>query len=88
MLAQQDRFDDARSLTLKMQPDSIDDIQRGTALRTIAVLQTRKAGIASSQSWAMALSDTDDRAYALLGIAQALLGIGEVKLPYSAIQIH
>jgi hypothetical protein len=64
------------------------DVQRGTALRTTAVLQTKKSGVASSQSWASALVDQEDRAYALLGIAQALLKIGEVKLPYSAIQIH
>lgn len=88
MLAQQDRFKEARVLALKMKPDSVADVQRGTALRTIAVLQTNKSGVALSQPWALALTDKEDRAYALLGIAQALLKIGEVKLPYSAIQIH
>jgi len=34
------------------------------------------------------LEDTEDRAYALLGIAQALLKMEDVRLPYSAIQIH
>jgi hypothetical protein len=37
---------------------------------------------------ASALTDAEDRACALLGIAQALLGIGGVKLLSSAIQIH
>jgi hypothetical protein len=88
MLAQQSRFEEARSLALKMRPDSVTDFERGTACRTIAVLQTKKSGVASARSWALALKDNKDRAYALLGIAQALLGIGDVKLSYSAIQIH
>jgi len=88
MLSAQSKFDSARSLALKMRPDSIADIQRGTALRTIALLQTNKKGVASSQIWAMTLADTEDRAYALLGIAQSLLGIDNVKLPYNVIQVH
>ncbi len=88
VLAQQGGFDDARSLALKMRPNSVADVQRGTALRAIALLQTKKNGVASSQPWALALADAEDRAYALLGIAQTLLGIDDVKLPYSAIQIH
>ena len=88
MLAQQERFENARALALKIRPDSVADVQRGTALRTTAVLQTKKSGVVSSRSWASALADDEDRAYALLGIAQALLKIGEVKLPYSAIQVH
>lgn len=88
MLAQQDRFDDARSLALKMRPNSVADVQRGTALRTIALLETKKNGVAAPQRWASSLDDSEDRAYALLGIAQALLGIDDAKLPYSAIQIH
>jgi hypothetical protein len=54
----------------------------------VAVLQTRVSGVGSSQAGAGALVDTEDRAYALLGIAQAMLEIDDVKLPYSAIQIH
>lgn len=88
MLAQQGRFREARSLALKMRPDSVADVQRGTAWRITGLLQTKKSGAASTQLWASALTDPDDRAYAFLGIAQALLGIGEVKLGYSAIQIH
>ena len=88
ILAQQGRFRQARALALNMRPDSVADVQRGTALRTIAVLQTNKSGFALSQSWASALKDPEDRAYALLGIVQVLLEIGDVKLPYSAIQIH
>jgi hypothetical protein len=88
MLAQQDRFDDARSLALKMQADSVADVQRGTALRLTFLFQTRKSGGQSSQPLALALTDAEDRAYALLGIAQAVLGIGSMKLPYAAIRIH
>jgi tetratricopeptide (TPR) repeat protein len=87
-LAQQGRFDDARSLALKLRPNSVADVQRGTGLRTITLLQTKKNGSASAKPWALALTDAEDRAYALLGIAQALLGIDDVKLPYNAIQIH
>lgn len=87
-LAQQDKFDDARSLALKMRPNSVAEIERGTALRTISLLQTKKTGAASAQAWTSTLADTEDRAYALLGIAQALLQIEDVALPYSAIQIH
>jgi hypothetical protein len=87
-LAQQGGFDDARSLAMKMRPNSVAEVQRGTALRTIALLQTKKNGAASVKSWALALADAEDRAYALLGIAQALLGVDDVKLPYNAIQIH
>ena len=88
ILVQQDRFDDARSLALKMRPDSVSDIQRGSALRLTSLFQTRKNGVLAAQPWASPLADAEDRAYALLGIAQALLEIGEAKLPYSAIQIH
>jgi hypothetical protein len=88
MLAQRDGFDDARSLALEMRSNSIDDVQRGTALRTIGLLQTKKQGAASAQRWALLLEATEDRAYALLGIAQALLGIDDPKLPYGAISIH
>ena len=38
--------------------------------------------------WARRLKDAEDRAYALLGIAQSLLEIGVVNLRYGAIQIH
>jgi tetratricopeptide (TPR) repeat protein len=88
VLAQQNNFKEARALALNMQPDSVSDVQRGTALCTIALLQTNTSGVALSQSWASALTDHEDRAYALLGIAQALLKTGDVKLHYSAIQIH
>jgi tetratricopeptide (TPR) repeat protein len=88
VLAQQGGFQDARSLALKMRPNAVADIERGTALRMIALLQTKKNGVASAQPWALALADTEDRAYALLGIAQALLEINDVMLPYSALPIH
>lgn len=87
-LAQQGRFDDARSLALKMRPNSVSEVERGTALRTIALLQTKTNGAVSAQPWASSLEDSEDHAYALLGIAQALLKMEDVRLPYSAIQIH
>ncbi len=88
IFAQQGDFERARSVALTMRPDSVADVQRGTALRITAFLQTRKSGIPSAQPWALALKDAEDRAYSLLGIAQALLDAGDVKLPYNAIQIH
>ena len=88
VLAQQGRFDDARALALKIRIDSVDEVHRGTALRITALLQTRKNGVASTRPWASALADNEGRAYALLGIAQALIEIDNVKLGYSAIHIH
>jgi tetratricopeptide (TPR) repeat protein len=87
-LAQQGRFDDARSLAMKIHPNRSPTFERETALRMIALLQTKKSGVASSHQWTSALADPEDRAYALLGIAQALLEIDDVSLHYSAIQIH
>jgi outer membrane protein assembly factor BamD (BamD/ComL family) len=87
-LAQQGGFDDARSLAMKMRPNSVAEVQRGTALRLIALLQTKKNSAGSVKPWALALADAEDQAYALLGIAQALLGIDDVRLPYNPIQIH
>jgi tetratricopeptide (TPR) repeat protein len=88
MLARQDRFDDARSLALKIRENSVSDAERGTALRTIALLQTKRNGIALPQQWATALTDTEDRTYAFLGVAQGLLEFADPKLSYSAIRIH
>jgi hypothetical protein len=79
MLARQDGFDDARNLALKI--DSIEEGQRGTALRTVALLQAKKQGPAATQRWAAVLEDARDRAYALLGIAQALLGFDDLSCP-------
>jgi hypothetical protein len=87
-MAHQGKFDEARTLALKVRPDMVVQIERGTALRTVALLQTKKTGAASARSWAEALVGAEDRTYALVGIAQALLDIGKVELPYSAIQIH
>jgi hypothetical protein len=87
-LAQQSKFDEGRSLALRIRPDSVSDTERGTALRIVALLETKTKGLSSARLWASVLADAEDRSYALLGISQALLGIGEVHLPYSAIQIH
>ncbi len=88
ILAQQEQFDAARSLALRIRAGAVDEVERGTALRVAFLLQTRKNGIASTQSGASKLKDVEDRAYALLGIAQALLNIDKVKLGYGSIQVH
>jgi hypothetical protein len=87
-LARQGEFNKGQSLALHMRPDVVASHERGTALRTVALLETKANGIASTHQWASALADAEDRAYALLGINQALLGIGDVRLPYSVIQVH
>ncbi|MGI8733313.1 MAG: hypothetical protein ACR2LM_08430 [Pyrinomonadaceae bacterium] len=73
---------------MKMQPDSITDVARGRALRITALLQTKQSGISHSLPWSRTLVDIQDRTHALLGISQALLEIEEVKLGYTAIQVH
>ena len=88
MLAQQGQFKDALALAREILIGSVDEVARGNALRITALLQARNAGVASAQQWALALTDPEDRAYALLGIAQALLKIDNLKLDYSAIQVH
>ncbi|HVS80481.1 MAG TPA: hypothetical protein VHE60_01955 [Pyrinomonadaceae bacterium] len=88
MLAQENKFGEARSLALKMRRDSIADAERSTALRITILLETKQNGTRDSLAWARALVSAEDRAYALLGVAQGLLGIGEVKLGYGAIQVH
>jgi hypothetical protein len=42
MMSLQGAFDEARSLALRMRPDVVADAERGTALRTIALLQTKE----------------------------------------------
>jgi len=88
MLSKAGKFEEARALALKMRPNEILDKARGEALRTIAWLQTKANGSDASKMWALLLSNAEDRAYALLGVAQALLDMDTFKLPYSAIQFH
>ena len=88
MMARQDRFDQAVTITSKIRPNEVSDNERGTALRITALLETTKMGSTATSKWASALSEGEDRAYAWLGIAQSLLGIGETKLSYNAIQVH
>ena len=88
ILALADQLGAARSLAMKMQPDSITDVARGRALRITALLQTKQSGISHSLPWSRTLPDIQDRTHALLGISQALLEIEEVKLGYTAIQVH
>jgi tetratricopeptide (TPR) repeat protein len=81
-------FAGARALALTMPPNEVSEVNRGTALRTIAVLETKKNGAASVQLWASALTDSEDRAYALLGIAEGLLKYDDPKLRYGVIQVY
>lgn len=82
------KFDEARLLAMKMPAASATDVGRGTALRALALLHAKKSGPTPPRQWAAGLTDPIDRAYALLGIAQAQLGIGGAELSYSAILIH
>ncbi len=53
-----------------------------------SLMQRSKSGISHSLPWSRTLVDIQDRTHALLGISQALLEIEEVKLGYTAIQVH
>jgi hypothetical protein len=88
ILAQQNRFAEALTLALKIKPDSMPDNYRGTALRMLALLQTKKLGIRAVRAWVLRLRTPEERAYALLGMAQALLNLDETKLGYTAITVH
>jgi tetratricopeptide (TPR) repeat protein len=80
ILARPGKFEGARNRALQVHRDLLGS-PRGDALRRIALLQTKKSGPDSCQRWVSALIESEDRAYALLGIAQALLGENEQKLP-------
>ena len=56
---------------------------RSDALRRIALLQTKKSGAASCREWVAALTQSDEKAYALLGIAQGMLREDDRK-PHSS----
>ena len=88
IFADEGDFEAARITALKMQADSLGESDRGEAFRIIAVLKAKKDGIDSAADWARTLRDSDDRAHALLGAAQAFLKVGDVKLPYTAILVH
>jgi tetratricopeptide (TPR) repeat protein len=87
-LALQGRFNEARktSMSLAMKQPPYD--YRGTALCVIASLEAKSAGQIVVQSWIDPLPDSEDRSYALIGLAERLLEIEDTKLPYSAIQMH
>lgn len=74
MLAHNGDFENARSLALQIRPNEIIEFERGNALRMAALLQTKNQGPNLARRWAAALTGKEDRAYALLGVAQALLG--------------
>jgi len=86
-LAKQSQFEDARMRALEMNLDSLTGNQRGTAIRLVALLQTEKFGAAPVKSWASGLPDSEDRAYALVGIAQGLLNSEDANLPYSTLPL-
>ncbi|HEV2903943.1 MAG TPA: hypothetical protein VGW32_02795, partial [Pyrinomonadaceae bacterium] len=88
ILALERKFSEARSLSLRMRRNSVTDLERGQALRITTLLETKSNGLKSSERWATSLTDVEDRAYALLGIAQALLNVGETKLGYATIYVH
>jgi hypothetical protein len=88
ILAQQKRFADALAEALKIEPDAMTDNHRGTGLRILALLQTKQSGRKASETWILRLKTPEERAYALLGIAQALLGIEATKLGYATIHVH
>jgi tetratricopeptide (TPR) repeat protein len=88
MLAQSAKFDEARRLALRMSKNSVSETERGEALRITALLETKRNGSKSAEAWALTLRDPEDRAYAILGIAQAMLNAGEAKLSYSALMMH
>ena len=52
---------------------------RSDALRRIALLETKKSGPDSCRGWVAALTENEDRAYALLGIAQGISGEDDRK---------
>jgi hypothetical protein len=87
-LALQGRFNEARKISMSLAMKEPPEDYRGTALRVIASLEAKSAGQVVAQSWIDALSDSEDRAYALVGLAERLLAIEDVKLPYNAIQMH
>jgi tetratricopeptide (TPR) repeat protein len=84
--ALQGAFEEARMRALEM--SSVAKAERHTALRSVALLQSMTGGALSAQAWAVALPNAEDRAHALLGIAQALLGIDDGKIPYNVLYIH
>jgi len=87
MLALNGDFEKARSLALRMDSERLLESYRGNALRITALLQTKNEGPDQARQWATALRN-EDRAYALLGVAEALLGIDDVKLRPGAVLLH
>jgi hypothetical protein len=82
ILAQAGRFKEARRLALEIAPGRGNQEVRGEALRIAALLEAQKSGKDVALASASQLNDNSDRAYALLGVSQALLGIGDLNLPY------
>jgi tetratricopeptide (TPR) repeat protein len=80
ILARQGKFAEARNRALQVPRDAVGS-PRGDALRRIALLQMKRNGPAACPPWVSALTESKDRGFALLGIAQALLGENEQKLP-------
>ena len=86
LLAKRENYAEARTQALGIRHGM--DQERGDALRILASLETKANGLSATRDWALSLAAAEDRAYALVGILEATLGIGDVRLPYQAIQIH
>ena len=63
-------------------------MHRGHALGITALLETKQNGTSRTLPWSRTLVDVEDQAYVLLGVAQALLEMDDVKAGYSAIMVH
>jgi len=88
LLAKKGQFDEARTRVAKMRPDASTEDIRGSAVRALSFLQTKKQGIIENQKWIESLPSDTDRSYALLGAVEALMGKTEVQLSYGGLQIQ
>lgn len=85
--AKQERFGDALASAKKIRSMGARD-SGWASFRRIAALQTKKSGEAAPLQWARALKEPRDRAGALIGIAEMLLGVADTKFHYNIIYIH
>jgi len=88
ILARQKRFAEARAQAAEIRPQASVEDSRRNALRLVAFWSTKEEGASSSRTFAEQFSDAADKAYALLGICQAMVGKNAGHLPYSAIDVH
>jgi len=88
LLAKRGEYAQALAQALMIRRDEVSNSERGDALRIVASLKTKAKGASATHEWATSLSSAEDRAYVLIGILEAVLGIDDVRLPYNALQIH